>query len=182
MKLTNLSLAILTAISLAACGGGGDDKPADPPKPTPDKPNDNNNQDKKPEQPPHAQNPVDPTQSWVVDNKDLTKDVTVGTLQYIRRDASQYDRALNPSQKASASPLLGEELNKQNPKLTNIVLARQKVTREKDVAVQAQFAGMDNPEPLDREGNVNYDSVVENKGGLSLQEENFKNVDVLSQL
>jgi len=182
MKLTNLSLAILTAISLAACGGGGDDKPADPPKPTPDNNNNNNNQDKKPEQPPQAQNPVDPTQSWVVDNKDLTKDVTVGTLQYIRRDASQYDRALNPSQKASASPLLGEELNKQNPKLTNIVLARQHVTRAEGVAVQAQFAGMDNPEPLDREGNVNYDSVVENKGGLSLQEENFKNVDVLSQL
>ena len=102
MKLTNLSLAILTAISLAACGGGGgDDKPADPPKPTPDNNNNNNNNNKQPEQPPQAQNPVDPTGTHVVDNKDLSKENTVGTLQYIRREGSQYDRANNPSKQAT---------------------------------------------------------------------------------
>ena len=184
MKLTNLSLAIMVAVGVSACGGSGNDnsnKPADPPKPsTPEQPK----QPEQPQQPqaPDSQKTVDPTGTQVVDNKELSKETTVGTLNYIRRESSQYDRAFNPSKKASASPLLGEELNKQNPKLTNIVLARQHLNRTDGVAVQAQFAGMDNPEPLDREGNVNYDSVVENRGGLSLQEENFKNVDVLSQL
>ena len=184
MKLTNLSLAILTAISLAACGGGGgDDKPADPPKPTPDNNNNNNNNNnKQPEQPPQAQNPVDPTGTHVVDNKDLTKENTVGTLQYIRREGSQYDRANNPSKQASASPLLGVTLNDQNPKLTNIVFARQNLQREDGQAVKAQFGGMDSPEPLDEDGNVKYDSLAENQldGGRSIQEENFANVDTLA--
>ena len=184
MKLTNLSLAIMVAVGVSACGGSGNDnsnKPADPPKPsTPEQPK----QPEQPQQPqaPDSQKTVDPTGTQVVDNKELSKETTVGTLNYIRREASQYDRAFNPSKKASASPLLGEELNKQNPKLTNIVLARQHLNRTDGVAVQAQFAGMDNPEPLDREGKVNYDSINENNGGLGLQEENFKNVDVLSQL
>ena len=183
MKLTNLSLAILTAISLAACGGGGgDDKPADPPKPTPDNNNNNNNNNKQPEQPPQAQNPVDPTGTHVVDNKDLSKENTVGTLQYIRREGSQYDRANNPSKQASASPLLGVTLNDQNPKLTNIVFARQNLQYEDGQAVKAQFGGMDKPEPLDEDGNVNYDSLRAGQpdSGRSIQEENFANVDTLA--
>jgi len=185
MKLTNLSLAIMVAVGVSACGGSGDDnsnKPADPPKPsTPEQPK----QPEQPQQPqaPDSQKTVDPTGTQVVDNKELSKETTVGTLNYIRRESSQYDRAFNPSKKASASPLLGEELNKQNPKLTNIILARQHLNRTDGVAVQAQFAGMDNPEPLDREGRPNYDSIIENKAeGRGLQEENFRNVDVLSQL
>jgi hypothetical protein len=178
MKLTNLSLAIMVAVGVAACGGSGDDnsnKPADPPK--------NNNQgqnDNKQPTPPAAEpHVVDPTGTQVVDDKDLTKQNTVGTLQYVRREDSQYDRVNNPSKPASASPLLGVTLNDQNPSLTNIVLARQDLTRADGVAVKAQFAGSDNPIPVRLDGVANRDSV---KNGKSLQEENFGNVDVLAGL
>ena len=176
MKLTNLSLAIMVAVGVAACGGSGDDnsnKPADPPK--------NNNQgqnDNKQPTPPAAEpHVVDPTGTQVVDDKDLTKQNTVGTLQYVRREDSQYDRVNNPSNPASASPLLGVTLNDQNPKLTNIVLARQDITRTDGTAVKAQFTGSDNPMPLAPNGDVIKDSV---NGKDSLQAENFKNVDVLA--
>ena len=177
MKLTNLSLAVMVAVGVAACGGSGDDnsnKPADPPKqPTPNQPQ----QPQQPEAPTNPQQAVDPTGSHVVDDKDLTKEKTVGTLNYIRRDGSRYDRTLNPSKPASASPLLGTSLDEQNPSLTNIVLARQDTTRADGTPVKAQFAGSDNPMPLTPAGNAIKDSVT---GGNSLQEENFANVDVLS--
>lgn len=179
MKLTNLSLAIMVAVGVAACGGSGDDnsnKPADPPKNNNQSQNDNNNQPAPPAADPQV---VDPTGTQVVDDKDLTKQNTVGTLQYIRREDSQYDRVNNPSQPASASPLLGVTLNDQNPSLTNIVLARQDLTRADGVAVKAQFAGSDNPIPVGLDGTANLDSV---KNGKSLQEENFGNVDVLAGL
>ena len=179
MKLTNLSLAIMVAVGVAACGGSGDDnsnKPADPPKNNNQGQNDNNNQPTPPAAEPHV---VDPTGTQVVDDKDLTKQNTVGTLQYVRREDSQYDRVNNPSKPASASPLLGVTLNDQNPSLTNIVLARQDLTRADGVAVKAQFAGSDNPIPVGLDGTANLDSV---KNGKSLQEENFGNVDVLAGL
>ena len=179
MKLTNLSLAIMVAVGVAACGGSGDDnsnKPADPPKNNNQSQNDNNNQPTPPAAEPHV---VDPTGTQVVDDKDLTKQNTVGTLQYVRREDSQYDRVNNPSNPASASPLLGVTLNDQNPSLTNIVLARQDLTRADGVAVKAQFAGSDNPIPVGLDGTANHDSV---KNGKSLQEENFGNVDVLAGL
>ena len=179
MKLTNLSLAIMVAVGVAACGGSGDDnsnKPADPPKNNNQGQTDNNNQPTPPAAEPHV---VDPTGTQVVDDKDLTKQNTVGTLQYIRREDSQYDRVNNPSKPASASPLLGVTLNDQNPSLTNIVLARQNLTRADGVAVKAQFAGSDNPIPVGLDGKANLDSV---KNGNSLQEENFGNVDVLAGL
>lgn len=179
MKLTNLSLAIMVAVGVAACGGSGDDnsnKPADPPKNNNQSQNDNNNQPTPPAAEPHV---VDPTGTQVVDDKDLTKQNTVGTLQYIRREDSQYDRVNNPSKPASASPLLGVTLNDQNPSLTNIVLARQDLTRADGVAVKAQFAGSDNPIPVGLDGKANLDSV---KNGKSLQEENFGNVDILAGL
>jgi hypothetical protein len=177
MKLTNLSLAIMVAVGVAACGGSGDDnsnKPVDPPKPNNPGQTDNNN---KPTPPDAGQHVVDPTGTQVVDDKDLTKQNTVGTLQYVRREDSQYDRVNNPTKPASASPLLGVTLNDQNPKLTNIVLARQDLTRADGTAVKAQFTGSDNPMPLDTAGNVIPDSV---NGQASLQAENFKNVDVLA--
>ena len=179
MKLTNLSLAIMVAVGVAACGGSGDDnsnKPADPPKNNNQGQTDNNNQPTPPAAEPHV---VDPTGTQVVDDKDLTKQNTVGTLQYVRREDSQYDRVNNPSKPASASPLLGVTLNDQNPSLTNIVLARQDLTRADGVAVKAQFAGSDNPIPVGLDGTANFDSV---KNGNSLQEENFGNVDVLAGL
>ena len=124
MKLTNLSLAVMVAVGVAACGGSGDDnsnKPADPPKqPTP-------NQPQQPQQPEAQTNPqqaVDPTGTHVVDDKDLTKQNTVGTLQYVRREDSQYDRVNNTSKPSSASPPLGLTLNDQNPGLYNTGLAR----------------------------------------------------------
>ena len=129
MKLTNLSLAIMVAVGVAACGGSGDDnsnKPADPPKNNNQGQTDNNKQPTPPATEPQV---VDPTGTQVVDDKDLTKQNTVGTLQYVRREDSQYDRVNNPTKPASASPLLGVTLNDQNPKLTNIVLARQDLTR-----------------------------------------------------
>lgn len=178
MKLTNLSLAIMVAVGVAACGGSGDDnsnKPADPPKNNNQGQTDNN-QPTPPAAEPHV---VDPTGTQVVDDKDLTKQNTVGTLQYVRREDSQYDRVNNPSKPASASPLLGVTLNDQNPSLTNIVLARQDLTRADGVAVKAQFAGSDNPIPVRLDGVANRDSV---KNGKSLQEENFGNVDVLAGL
>ena len=178
MKLTNLSLAVMVAVGVAACGGSGDDnsnKPADPPKqPTPNQPQ----QPQQPEAPTNPQQAVDPTGTQVVDDKDLTKQNTVGTLQYIRRDGSQYDRVLNPSKPASASPLLGTTLNEQNPRLTNIVLARQDITRTDGTPVKAQFAGSDNPVPLNPDGSLISDSRV--AGGKSLQAENFQNVDILA--
>ena len=177
MKLTNLSLAIMVAVGVAACGGSGDDnsnKPADPPKNNNQGQNDNNKQPAPPAAEPHV---VDPTGTQVVDDKDLTKQNTVGTLQYVRREDSQYDRVNNPTKPASASPLLGVTLNDQNPKLTNIVLARQDITRTDGTAVKAQFTGSDNPLPLAPNGDVIKDSV---NGQDSLQAENFKNVDVLA--
>ena len=161
MKLTNLSLAIMVAVGVAACGGSDDNsnKPADPPKPsTPSQPQ----QPEQPKQPeaPSSQQTVDPTGTQVVDDKDLTKQNTVGTLQYIRRDGSQYDRTLNPSKPASASPLLGTTLNDQNPSLTNIVLARQEIVRADGTPVKAQFTGSDNPMPLKPTGEVIKDSVA----------------------
>ena len=179
MKLTNLSLAIMVVVGVAACGGSDDNnsnKPADPPKPsTPSQPQ----QPEQPKQPeaPSSQQTVDPTGTQVVDDKDLTKQNTVGTLQYVRREDSQYDRVNNPTKPASASPLLGVTLNDQNPKLTNIVLARQDITRTDGTAVKAQFTGSDNPLPLAPNGDVIKDSV---NGQDSLQAENFKNVDVLA--
>ena len=178
MKLTNLSLAIMVAVGVAACGGSGDDnsnKPAAPPNNN-NQGQTNNNQPTPPAAEPHV---VDPTGTQVVDDKDLTKQNTVGTLQYVRREDSQYDRVNNPSKPASASPLLGVTLNDQNPSLTNIVLARQDLTRADGVAVKAQFAGSDNPIPVGLDGKANPDSV---KNGKSLQEENFGNVDILAGL
>ena len=172
MKLTNLSLAILVAVGVAACGGSDDNnsnKPVDP-KPTPDNNNNNNNQA-------NDQQVVDPTNTQVVDNKDLTKVSTVGTLQYIRREGSQYDRANNPSKQASASPLLGVTLNDQNPSLTNIVLARQELTRADGQPVKAQFAGSSNPKPLEEATGA---PITDENGGVSLQQENFGNVDIFA--
>ena len=114
MKLTNPSLAIMVAVGVAACGGSDDNnsnKPADPKPPTPNQPK----QPKQPEAPKNQDQIVDPTGTKVVDDKDLTKQSTVGTLNYIRRDGSQYDRVLNPAKPASTSPLLGTSLDEQNP-------------------------------------------------------------------
>ena len=177
MKLTNHSLAILVAVGVAACGGSDDNnsnRPVDPKTPsTPDNNNNNNNNNNN-----QAENPqtVDPTGTHVVDNKDLTEVSTVGTLQYIRREGSQYDRANNPSKPASASPLLGVTLNDQNPSLTNIVLARQELVRADGQPVKAQFAGSDDPKPLNEDGTFRRGS----KASVSLQEENYGNVDILA--
>ncbi|SUX25342.1 Uncharacterised protein [Cardiobacterium valvarum] len=174
MKLTNLSLAILVAVGVAACGGSDDNnsnRPMDPKAPSNPR-NNNNNKNNQAD----SKQTVDPTGTNVVDNKDLTKVSTVGTLQYVRREGSQYDRANNPSKAASASPLLGVTLNNQNPSLTNIVLARQELTRADGQPVKAQFAGSSNPNPLKSNGEFQQGDL----GSVSLQEENFKNVDVLA--
>ena len=124
MKVSSLSLAIFMALGAVACGGSGSgnndqtvpdsNNPAPSPAPAP-----------APEQPStHDSTLVDPTQTHVVDDRDLLKETTVGSLQYIRRDGSDYDRNYNPEQRASSTPLLGVPLDVQNPKLTNIVLAK----------------------------------------------------------
>ena len=171
MKLTNLSIAILIALGTVACGGsdnnsGNNNPPADPPAPQP-----------KPETPPADNSQkdskiVDPTETHVVDGRDLSKDSTVGGLQYIRRESSDYDRVYNPDKPASATPLLGVTLDEQNPKLTNIVLARRDLEREENKAVRAQFAGSEENEPLTHDG--------KEREQPSLQIENFKNVDILA--
>ena len=104
MKLSNLSCAVLVALGVAACGGRGGDEtspglnnplqPAPNPAPAPDAGNASN----------HDSTLVDPTQTHVVDDKDLLKQSTVGGLQYIRRDNSTYDRVYNPE---SPVPLTG---------------------------------------------------------------------------
>ena len=171
MKLTNLSIAILIALGTVACGGsdnnsGNNNPPADPPAPQP-----------KPETPPADNSQkdskiVDPTETHVVDGRDLSKDSTVGGLQYIRRESSDYDRVYNPDKPASATPLLGVPLDEQTPKLTNIVLARRDLEREENKAVRAQFAGGIEKESLTLEG--------KEPATPSLQIENFKNVDILA--
>ena len=172
MKLTNLSLAIMVALGVAACGGSDntDSTPADPPAQNPAPKADEN----KPQEP-EAKNDdklVDPTGTHVVDGRDLSKESTVGGLQYIRRDSSDYDRVYNPDKMASSTPLLGVSLDVQNPKLTNIVLARRDLEREENKAVRAQFAGGIEKEPLTLEG--------KEPATPSLQIENFKNVDILA--
>ncbi len=171
MKLTNLSLSIMVALGVVACGGSDNNTPppADPPAPQPEL--------KKPEpQPqPEARNDdkiVDPTGTKVVDGRDLSKESTVGGLQYIRREDSDYDRVYNPDKMASATPLLGVSLDEQNPKLTNIVLARRDMEREENKAVRAQFAGATENEPLTADGHP--------RENPALQVENFKNVDILA--
>ena len=144
MKLTNLSLAIMVALGVAACGGSDntDNTPADPPAQNPAPKADEN----KPQQP-EAKNDdklVDPTGTHVVDGRDLTKESTVGGLQYIRRDSSDYDRVYNPEKMASATPLLGVSLDVQNPKLTNIVLARRRY-RKRTAHPRRQRAGHSQP-------------------------------------
>ena len=172
MKLTNLSLANMVALGVAACGGSDntDNTPADPPAQNPAPKADEN----KPQEP-EAKNDdklVDPTGTQVVDGRDLSKESTVGGLQYIRRDSSDYDRVYNPTKMASSTPLLGVSLDVQNPKLTNIVLARRDLEREENKAVRAQFAGGIEKEPLTLEG--------KEPATPSLQIENFKNVDILA--
>ena len=170
MKLNNLTIAVLIALGTAACGGSDDatTPPHFDPQPTPTpKPDNDNNQAGRDDK-----GVVDPTDTHVVDNRDLSKESTVGGLQYIRRDGSQYDRANNPEQMASATPLLGVSLNEQNPKLTNIVLARRDLDYKDGEAVRAQFAGGTDVEPLTAAGKPREDD--------SLQVENFKNVDVLA--
>ena len=177
MKISNLSLAILVALGVAACGGSGggsDNKPADPPRPQTPQPQAPSN--------PNADNSaiiVDPTKTHVVDNKDLSKQETVGTLQYIRREGSNYDKSFNPNQPASATPFLGVHLDDQNPSLTNIVLARQNLQRADGQPVKAQFTGSTNREPLNADGTVAATQVT-TAGNASLQLENFGNVDVLA--
>ena len=172
MKLKNISVAIMVALGAAACGGSDShdsnkpaDPPAQPPAPTPDN---------KPQQPEAKTDDklVDPTGTKVVDGRDLSKESTVGGLQYIRRDDSDYDRVFNPDKMASATPLLGVGLDTQNPKLTNIVLARRDLDRENDKAVRAQFAGAIENEPLTSDGKP--------RDVPSLQVENFKHVDILA--
>ena len=170
MKLNNLTIAVLIALGTAACGGSDDatTPPHVDPTPTPTpQPDNNNNQAGRDDK-----GVVDPTDTHVVDNRDLSKESTVGGLQYIRRDGSGYDRANNPEQMASATPLLGVSLNEQNPKLTNIVLARRDLDYKDGEAVRAQFAGGTDIEPLTAAGKPREDD--------SLQVENFKNVDVLA--
>ena len=172
MKTNNLTLAVLIALGAAACGGNGDSTapPANPqqdnkpaPQPKPDEGNKTAEQD---------QSIIDPTGTHVVDNRDLSKESTVGGLQYIRREGSTYDRVYNPDKPASATPLLGVSLNEQNPKLTNIVLARRDLEREENQAVRAQFAGGNSTEPLTYDGKPQETPTLQN--------ENFKNVDVLA--
>ena len=151
MKLTNLSLAIMVALGVAACGGSdnGGNTPADPPSQNPAPKADEN----KPQEP-EAKNDdkvVDPTGTHVVDGRDLTKESTVG-VQYIRHNDSEFDRVYNPDKPASTTPLLGVSLDVQNPKLTNIVLARRDLEREENKAVRAQFTGGLEKEPLTLEG------------------------------
>lgn len=172
MELTNLSVAIMVALGVAACGGSDDNsgnKPADPPAPPAPAP------DNKAQPQPEAKNDdkiVDPTGTQVVDGRDLTKESTVGGLQYIRRDGSDFDRIFNPNQPASATPLLGVSLDEQNPKLTNIVLARRDLEREEDRGVRAQFTDGLEAEPLARDGKPQTTP--------SLQVSNFENVDILA--
>ena len=172
MKVSSLSLAIFMALGVVACGGSGggnndqtvpdSNSPAPSPAPAP-----------APEQPStHDSTLVDPTQTHVVDDRDLLKETTVGSLQYIRHEGSDYDRIYNPEKRASSTPLLGVPLDVQNPKLTNIVLARQELQRADGVPVKAQFAGGLSPEPLTREGRPQEQP--------SLQVENFQNVDILA--
>ena len=179
MKLSNLSLAIFVALGVAACGGSNNDNQAqDRPQQNPQNPStpapNNSNADSS-----ALPKVVDPTQTQVVDNKDLGKVESVGTLQYIRREGSNYDRSFNPSQPASASPYLGVHLDDQNPKLTNIVLARQNLVKTNGQPVKAQFTGSTNREPLNADGTVAA-TQVSTAGNESVQIRNYQNVDVLA--
>ena len=186
MKLSNLSLAILVAMGVAACGGSdSNDAPKDPQTPTP---------------PPATQTPpppaqgkkddalIDPTGTDVVQHINLKETPTVGSLQYIRREYSAYDRVFNPKEDGSATPLLSVDLDLQNPKMTNIVLARRNLNKADGAPDKVQFFGGIKVEPIALDGTVpaaeNADANAVAKIGpfVSLQVENYPNVDVFAKL
>lgn len=185
MKLSNLSLAILVAMGVAACGGSdSNDAPKDPQTPTP---------------PPTTPTPppapggkddalIDPTGTDVVQHINLKETPTVGSLQYIRREHSAYDRVFNPKEDGSATPLLSVDLDLQNPKMTNIVLARRNLNKADGAPDKVQFFGGVKVEPIALTGAVpateHADSVAVAKTGpfVSLQVENYPNVDVFAKL
>lgn len=171
MKLSNLSLAILVAMGVAACGGSdNNDAPKDPQTPsTPTPP--------PPVVPPSTDNVlVDPTGTDVVENFNPAVTPSVGTLQYIRRAGSQYDRTKNPEKDGSATPLLNVDLDQQNPKLTNIVLARKNEDKVAGTPQLVQFFGGTSGEAFKADGTI--DNVVAGKTYNALQVHNFKNVDL----
>ncbi|MDO4777134.1 MAG: transferrin-binding protein-like solute binding protein [Cardiobacteriaceae bacterium] len=172
MKLSNLSLAILVAMGVAACGGSdSNDAPKDPQTPsTPAPP-------PPPVVPPSTDNVlVDPTGTDVVENFNPAQTPSVGTLQYIRRANSAYDLTKNPSKQGSSTPLLNVDLDQQNPKLTNIVLARKNENKVAGTPQLVQFFGGTSGEAFDATGKP-Y-AVMAGKTYQALQVHNFKNVDL----
>ncbi|MDO5090454.1 MAG: transferrin-binding protein-like solute binding protein [Cardiobacteriaceae bacterium] len=159
MKLSNLSLAILVAVGVAACGGSdNNDAPKDPQTPqTPQEPqqpdnNANNTGNSK---------DVDPTQTKVVDGITLNESSTVTGQHYVRHYGSTFDRSNNPSQTGSGTALGSVNLNQQNPSLTNLVGGRVELVKVDGTPVGAEFLGSYSNDPTDAD---------------SLQTENAKNV------
>ncbi|MBV7435359.1 transferrin-binding protein-like solute binding protein [Cardiobacteriaceae bacterium TAE3-ERU3] len=165
MKLSNLSIAIFAAISLAACGGSSNNDQTTPEKQAP-----------KPETPvviPETETPgevsqeiVDPSQTGVVGKLNFKKEPSQGTLQYIRDEKSLFDRLANKDESTSATSILGVDADSQNPKFTNIVRAR--LLKDGKIKV-IQYLG----QPREDADNIN--------GDQSLQTQNNLNVNLLDQ-
>lgn len=136
MKLTHLSLAVMVALGLVACGGSDTDhtKPPTPPtKPDP-KP------EPKPEDDKDAQ---DPTKLEAVVGFDMTKKASTGSLQQVRETKASFNRSNNPLDvnRVQATSIVSIPLN---PNLHDVVVAQIDGEKHDKVWVRTAALGTDN--------------------------------------
>lgn len=137
MKLNSLASAVsisLAALALTACGGNDSNTTASTPAPAPapkpietPKPVDPNtattpNKEGDTSSLPNNPNSSVTTVNTKLANFDAAKTVSSGSTSYIRRDDSNYDRAVNPSNTGRMSAALAGDLNDQNPYLSNYLI------------------------------------------------------------
>lgn len=133
MKLSHLSLAIVSAIALTACGGGGSDNTQPDPKPTPD-PN--------PEPTSSSNAVVDPTGTDAVVQFQLDKKSSVGQSVYIRREKSTFFiNDENKGKNSDATNMYSVPLERDNPHLTNFQLARVRADGDTSDVIKLAYSG-----------------------------------------
>lgn len=117
MKLTHLSLAVMVALGLAACGGSSTDHTKTPPKKEEPK-----KEDPKKEEP-KKDKVQDPTKLDVVVGFDMTKVSSTGSTQAIRQKNANFNRTANPdvNKPAQAASIISL---KPAERLNNAVLAQ----------------------------------------------------------
>lgn len=181
MKLTHLSLAVMVALGLAACGGSDSNhtqpdaqaqaKAAAAAKAKADaeakaKKEQAEKEKRQKQEAQDQQKIIDPLDLKTVEQFNLRADSSLGTLQYITRGkASNFNQVENPHKMgtpATATLLLSVPPDQQNPEFTNITLAKNSKTKA-EPREWWQYAGAFFNNPADKK---------------SLQTENAKNVSL----